>query len=293
MATRKDGNTYQIHHNTSFHGEKTKLYLVGVGLGDITVIHQIGVSFIEMCENGLDPELGKVVISFGSTLSALYPMRGDYNVWWCWGHTEDWIQRYFNEVKIKPTLVLCPSMDCLNAVSENHNVATLHAPLAAADIFKPLHLKREGLGYSGLDTKTSSQMRVVLYPVLRRRDFEWRKGDWVMLDKLNEWYNSKLIIFGMIKEVSLNYGMLTNRVFEVFGSGTPLIYPANKGFKETFGVDYRYQTANKEQTLSFVEEIIDKPQEALEYMETFSKKVEKEHNYKLRLENIFAKLEEM
>jgi hypothetical protein len=290
IKTKKGSSLLKVHHNISFECEKTHLFLIGSGLGDIAVMHQIGVTFLDMCDTGEDPELGKVVISFGSSFPSFYPIKGDHNLWWCWGHTEDWIEHYLKNVKIPPSLVLCPSKKCQEEVMGSHDVETLYAPLGVADVFKPLGLKRSGIGYSGIEQHSSIQMNKILYPVMCRRDFEWRKDEWLILDKYNEWCNSKLITLGMIKEVSRKRGMLTNRVFEAFASGTPLIYPSTNGFQKTFGFDYRYQTDSASETVCIIGNIMADPESAIRYMQKISKITHKNHNYHNRLRLIFDAL---
>jgi hypothetical protein len=294
MKVRQDGKLMSVHHNMTFNGPSTELVLVGVGLGDIAVMHQVGNSFLEMCHGGFDPELGKVVISFGSTVSAFYPIKGDYNIWWCWGNKEDWIKEYFEKVKYPPDLVMCPSRDCVREVMETENVYVMYAPTATGSVFHPLWLKREGLGYTGHPNKSHKQMKKVIYPLISREDFEWRKTDWfIYLEDLNHWYNTKLVTFGMVSEINTQYNILTNRVFEVFASGTPLIYSKHKGFQEVFGIDYRYQTESAEQTLSLVDQILSNPEEALDYMDDLSMMTLETHNYMNRLSQLFETIREL
>lgn len=293
MKVRKNNQYLNVVHNSNFKTEDTQLFLVGSGLGDLSVIHQVGITFFEMCDEGRDPNLGKVVISFGSSIPAFYPMKGDFNVWWCWGNSRNWISEYFEKVKVQPDVVLCPSYDCLDAVARDHNVATLYSPSAANRVFKPLHYKRSGICYSGLEDKAVGRMKDVVFPVMGRSDFEWRKKDWLPLDDFNKWYNSKLIALGTVSDLNRFYAILTNRVYEVFASGTPLIYPVHRGFTEVFNLDYRYQTDSSETTLKLIDEITADPKKALKYMEKLSKVTRTEHTYEKRLENLFYLLERL
>ena len=288
MAIRHGTNDFVwVHLCTEFVGPKTSLTFFGSGLGDMSVIYQIGETFLDMCDCNQDPELGNVVFSLGSSISALHPTKGDYNIWMCWGNKEEWIKNYFKKTKNKPDFVWCLSSNSLDEVIRDYDICGWSSPLGVGKMFKPLHLKRDGLCYSGMSDRTHKEMRTVLYPVMKRPDFEWRKSNWVSLEKLNEWYNSKLATFGVVSDLNRIYGMLTSKVCEVFASGTPLIYPVHQGFKEWFGIDYRYQTDSPQKTLDLINEILNNPEHALKYMEVLSEMTINQHSYESKLETLF------
>jgi len=276
-----------VHHYQRFITEETELWCFGAGLGDQTVIQQVGLAFLEVAK---EFALGKIMLSFGSTLSALHPYKGDFNVWWSWGDRPDYVDFYLQNAVVKPSLCLALSRKAEKEMAEK-NLHTLHLPLGVGAVFHPLNLERKGFGYAGLDIKSEQQKTMMLKPFLNNPEFEWHgKGltnkiaGWFTLEQLNEWYNRKLIVFGMINERSVEQEFLPNRVYETLASGTPLVFPRIPAFK-TFTFDYPYLSSSVEETVEIVKMIQACPEKHLKRLNEIAVVVQKNHNYedKVRL----------
>jgi hypothetical protein len=283
------------HYYTRFIAEETELWMFGVGLGDQAIMQQLGESFLEYCRKN-DPALGNIMVSLGLTATAFYPYKGDFNLWWTWGDRPDWLKYYLNKTTVKPNLCLCPSKTVQKTIEEN-NLPSLYCPLGVGDRFQPLNLQRQGLGYSGSDAKSTLQKNLILTPFLKRPDFEWRgksvTDEYFTLQKLNEWYNKKQIVFGMLNEHSYNLNILANRIYESYASGTPLIFPRHNGFEEVFGFPQPYAVDREGDAEKYVAGILaDYEVVQAKFME-YGKITREKHNYRNRLETIFQRLREM
>lgn len=285
--------------------EDTDLYLFVSGLGDQAVCEQLGSSFLKHIDTYGDPELGRIIISVGSGASAFIPYRGDFNLHWVIGFstTVNWLPIYMSKVLVPPQLFLTPSKIIGEQVNDA-NLESLYFPMGCGDVFHPLNNTRVGLGFTGLDTKPPIQRDSILGPVLDRDDFEWRGRDlsqknwnplaseWVHLDELNVWYNSKEAVFGMFFEESLELGLVTGRIFETIGSGTPIICYENPAIKDVLG-PYRYQSSSREDTLRHVDEILKNPQFVRAYMNELVKHIHNIHSYDRRIATLLNYLQEM
>ena len=284
-----NGKRLEHHLCSEFKHEHSTFWGFGVGLGDQAVIVQAGNAFLDMP----DPQLGDIVVSFGSTKTALFPKMGDYNVWWAWGDRTDWINYYLDNVTVEPELCLCPSFEILKQIEES-GLNGVYCPVAAGKEFHPLNLKRKGLGYAGLDSKPFEQMNLILNPIKNRKDFTWQgQKSWVTLEELNVFYNQKQILFGMLNTFHPRLGCLPNRVFETLATDTPLIFPKHSGFKELFNKEYPWQTESREETVKLVNNILDDYEANSETAKLWGKLIRTEHTYKKRLETLFSTLKEL
>jgi hypothetical protein len=159
-----------------------------------------------------------------------------------------------------------------------------------------MNLERNGFGYSGLDTKPKEQTDVILSPLLKRGDFEWRgrnaESEFFHLWELNEWYNSKLAVMGMFFPLSMKMGLVTGRVFETLGSGTPLICYYNPAIIDILGT-YTWQSNSVEETEALIYDILEHPQQTNKHFLEWSKNIHKIHSYHNRVETLLKRLEEM
>ena len=285
-----NGQVLNHHLYTRFIGKKTELWFFGCGLGDQAVISQIGETFLELCEEGMDPELGRVMISFGNGPTAMMSYKGDINVRWSLGSTgyEDWFKSYIKHAKVKPDLYLCASQKVLDRINEE-GLHGILLPQGVGKQFKPLNLEREGLGYAGLNTKTKEMTHIMLGPAIER-GLEWVSKDpssgFKSLPELNEWYNEKQIIFGMDWPENKELGVVTNRVYESIASGTPFIQYRLQTLSKTLGFEYPYQSSTYEETDQLIDEILSDYDAVLEQFGIWSWAIRSQHSYRNRLEDI-------
>ena len=274
-------------------GDETELWLFGSGLGEYTMFLQMGDCFLQMMEEH-DPAMGRIMMSLGKGESAFMAYRGDYNVSWIWGVSPDELAGYFARLNVRPDLMLC-AWDITRERAEEYGVPSL--PMFSGvnpRVFKPLGLERKGLGYAGLDNKGKTQKSIVLEPAMKRGGFEWiSKEDDPMLtiDEYNKWLNSKQIVFGMVAENRHNTVYIPTRLIESLASGTPLITYTLMDLGKIMGLDYPYQTTSAEETEELIDSIMTDYETVLKKFEMLSIEVREKHSYKVKLKQMFDKLE--
>jgi len=292
-----EGNLFEVHYFTRFLGDYTDLYFFGSGLGEQALMTQMGDSFLTMVDNGEDPHLGRIMISMGVSETSYIPWKGDHNLYWGFGGTgddPDWINTYMKKVAITPDLFLCTSKLMKKEV-ERFGCNAMYLPAGVnGRYFKPLGSARIGLGYTGLDSKPQYQKEAVLGPVLSRSDFEWigrdPQGKFLLIEELNEWYNSKQIVFNMTSPRNLKWRMISNRMYEVYASGTPCITFRYPGVSEEFGFTVPYQTTNADVTVDYVKSILENYDDVVGMFHEYSCLILNNHNYFVRLETLFENL---
>jgi len=294
------GKFYQIgsevvegHYFTRFMEKKTECWFFTTGIGDQTMCQQMGDSFLELCDTEGDPELGRIMFSMGLGPGAFEPYLGDFNVCWPWGVKPWEMEDHLDRIGVKQDLVIGPWPERLEA-AEDAGVASMPMTVGVGRFFKPLCLERKGLGYAGLDNKSENQTHVVLEPAMQRDDFEWRaKGlddAWITTEELNEWYNSKQILFGMIQEDRHRTDYMPSRFPETLASGTPFITYKIPDTTSYLGHEYPYMTESYEETEGHIAEILDAFPEVMTYMLQVSHYIRTEHSYKKKMGDLFEVL---
>ncbi len=275
--------------------DETELWLFGSGLGEHTMFMQIGDCFLQLMEEH-DPGLGRIMMTLGHSASAFMGYQGDYNVAWVWGVYPDNLRSYFSRLNVKPDLLLC-AWDITRAMSEQYGIPSL--PIFSGvnpRVFKPLGLEREGLGYAGIDNKGAEQKRIILEPAK-----EYGKLDWISkehsplltIDEYNHWLNSKKIVFGMVSEDRHQTTYIPTRMVETIASGTPIITYKIRDFEKIMGIKYPYQTTSAEETKELIDSVLTDYDTVIKRFEMLSIEVRKKHSYKVKLQQIFDKLEEI
>lgn len=297
------GKYYQIgekviegHFFTRFMSKKTECWFFNTGIGDQTMCNQMGDSFLEYCEENGDPDLGRIMFSMGIGPGAYEPYKGDFNVCWPWGVLPQGMKAHLDRLTVKQDLIIGPWKERREA-AEAEGIASMPMYVGVGRIFRPLSLNREGLGYAGMDNKSPEQKHIVLGPALKRKDFEWHAHDitshWVTTEELNEWYNKKQILFGMIQEDRHRVDYMPSRFPETLASGTPLIIYEIPSTEAYLGYRYPYMTDSYERTETLIEEILADYESVLEEIATISEYIRAEHSYKTKLGALFDKLREL
>ena len=274
------GETYRHHHYKRYIAEDTDLWLFGTGLGDVALMTQIGEAFGDYIQLHGDPCLGNVMMSIGTTATSVLPYEGDINVWWASRDSEGSLDGYLKTTSVKPTHILAPSATIMEMLSERGYYA-LHLPFGVGRAFKPLNLERNGLGYAGDPIRPQEQLDAIVTPIINRGDFEWiakkAKDEWYTLERLNEWYNTKRIVFAMNRPIKKTIGHLSNRFYETFASGTPLITYMNNSLDESFP-DYPYQSDSAERTVELIDDVLGDYERHHEYFIKLSEEVRENHS---------------
>lgn len=287
MDLKVRGEVYSHHHYKRFIELNTELWTFGTGLGDVALMEQIGEAFHDYIQTHGDPALGNIMMSIGLTATSVHPYEGDFNVWWAWG-SEDFIAEYLKETTVTPSHVLAPSR-IIERLFLECGVKPLYLPLGVGKAFHPLHRVRQGLGYAGDPIRPQEQRDAIVSPIIGRRDFEWHAksadDEWFTLERLNEWYNSKCIVFGMSNPYALRYGLVSNRFYETWASGTPLITYTNPALDELFP-HYPYQSSTAACTVELVDGILGDYARHHEYFIKLSELVRKEHSMLGRIERL-------
>jgi len=273
-------------------GDKTELWLFGSGLGEYTMFQQIGDSFLGMVDAGKDPELGRVMIGLGHSDTAFMVYKGDYNVVWTWALPEYKLQPYLNRLLCKPDLFMS-NEPRINEIMEHSGYKTLRMCSGVNPrFFYPMNLERKGIGYCGVDNKGKDQRDIIIKPA-QKYDFEWisRFGDrFLEITELNEWYNSKEIVLGMIHDDRQNISYMPTRVPETLASGTPLLTYRIHNLKDSLGFEYPYQSSSAEETAEMLEKMLNEYNAVLEEVRKYSEYVVEKHSYEKKLNQIFEEL---
>lgn len=274
---------------TRFNGGATEMWFYGAGVAEVAIIMQCGDSFLTLVDSSLDPCLGKVVVSAGTSLTAYMVPHGDLNLRWHWNtddlKTPNIMDRY--------DLHLCTSHSMLDEFRDKGYPCTLFT-LGVGRFFKPLQLKRRGYGYSGLkDIHHPDELPIVLGPFMDDPLMELKlleTGDPILgLPEYNRWLNTKQIVFSMLAQ---KYSVVSNRPFEALASGTPLIMSRNPCNGPTFGFSYPYQTSSVEETLEHKESILDDFDATLKEFKDISDFIREKHSYDVKLRSLFKVLED-
>lgn len=292
-----DGKVVDTHYYSRYLEKHTELWFFTTGLGDQTLAQQMGDCFLEYCDTIGDPEMGRIMFSMGIGESAFYPYRGDYNVCWPWGVSVEDLEAHLTRIQVKQDLVIGPWSN-MRERAEALGYATQPISVGVAPrFFKPLFLEREGLGYAGLDNKTDDQKHIVLGPALKRNDFEWHakgiKDEWLTIPRLNEWYNRKKIVFGMIQEQRHRSQFVPSRFMETLATATPLIIYDIPLTEQYLGHKYPYMTKSYEETEDLMELILNDYEVSMTYMMNLSHHVRTEHSYTKKLGALFERLREL
>jgi hypothetical protein len=274
-------------------GEDTDLWLFGTGLGDVTLMEQIGEAFHDYIDKHGDPDLGNIMVSIGLTATSTHPYEGDFNVWWAWG-SEGFIPEYLSNTSVEPTHYVAPSR-VIERKLRDLGYAPLYLPLGVGKSFQPLNYVRQGLGYAGDPIRPVEQLEAIVSPIVNRSDFEWiskkASDEWRTMERLNEWYNTKCIVFGMNNPSALVNGLISNRFYETWASGTPLITYVNPALDELFP-NYMYQSSSAEETQDLIDCVLGDYETHLSYFKGLSEEVRTKHTMLNRMEQLMEWLKE-
>ena len=285
-----------FHYYTKCDSEDTQLYLFGCGLGECAIIQQVALAFVDYVNEYGDPDLGRVSLSFGQGETAYMAWKGNINVHWvtCNTQRDDWMGHYFKHVLIQPDIILAPSSKSVKMI-EDAGYRSLKLPFATSSLFKPLGLKREGMGYAGVH-RESDQTRIIFDPLMKLYPFEWiakLQQNALLLPALNRWYNTKQLTFALSGKAAVTWSLITNRVFEVLGSGTPMITSIFHAFEDVFGFKYPYQSDSAELTVEHAEYILGNFDDVLEEFAEYSKIVHRDHTYNARMKRLITELKKL
>lgn len=242
-----------------------------------------------------DPERGRVIIATGLGESAYAPHRGDLNLYLAGnaGGFEDWLERYLANTQVTPEIILCLSPRSCTLLEEK-GFKTIYFPYAIDPaLFYPMEQERTGLGYSGLNSKSKEQMQTVLDPVKNREDFEWisKQRPSMTVFGLNDWLNTKKIVYGMLFEVNEKHGLTnSDRIFATLASGTPIIMSYQRDLEDILGFKYPFQTRTRDETVQLTEQILSDYPRYLNIFRGYSNVVRREHTYLRRFEHLFEHL---
>ena len=278
-----------------FIGDKTECWFFGSGLGEFTMFRQMGDSFLQMVDEGNDPELGRIMFSMGHGDSAFMSYKGDYNVVWTWGLPINKLEPYLKRLQVKPDLFMSNDPP-LNEHTEKLGVKSIQMCAGVnPSMFYPLNLERKGIGYCGVDNKGKRQFEIMIKPALRY-DFQWIskfKDELLEISDLNIWYNKKQLVLGMVHESRQNVRYIPTRVIETLATATPLIIYKIHELEESLGFKYLYQSTHPDMTDKMINYIIDNPEKVNQEFKKYSEDVVEIHDYKIKLGKIFEELRDV
>ena len=256
------------------------MYIFWAGTGDRQIEQQFRIAFDKFVKDD-DPGWGDVVIAAGMH-GVLEPREGDINLYWWWSGSdnEDWLEYYMEHVTVKPQMILCPSLKMLDHAKARGYKAIYFSGGIGSEYF-PLNLPRAGTGYCGtVGHKSKEQERCIIEPA-RKYDFEWRTRFPDGRPALNRWYNSKAVCLGMTTEVGLSWGIVPSRTLDILAGANPYITYKHWAMNETLGFEYPYQSSSPEETVHWLEELINNDHK--EEFAKFAEIVQKEHTWDKRM----------
>jgi len=258
------------------------MYILRIGMGDQQAADQFTIAFNKFVQND-DPGWGDVVIAAGVQGEIFHPHKGDINLYWWWSGSEreDWLEYYMAHVPVRPQAILCTSPKMFDH-AKARGYKAIYLPAAAGAEYFPLDLTRAGTGYCGTVSghKPIEQERCIIDPA-RRYGFTWNTMYAAGRSGLNEWYNSLAVCLGMTAEVGLSWGIVPTRTYEVLAGANPYITYKHWAMEETLGFEYPYQSSSPEETVHWLEELINNDHK--EEFAKFAEIIQREHTWDKRM----------
>lgn len=267
----------------------TTLQFYTDGLGERMIVRQAIPAF-EAVSSEFDLSMAEITIAGGGSQIAYQAPEADVNLYWWWHSDEQGLNQYLNNCITDPDYILCLSEKSVD-IAEDKGYNTIYAPLAAGNQFRPLNLSRSGLGYAGdPERKPEEQIQAIINPAQTYSGFE-TVTDKETPEALNEWYNQKLVTFGMTIADQQRTGMVNNRVFEALASGTPFILYKHPTVESILGFEYPYQVQSDQETIDLVEDIRENTDKHLEKFHEYSQIIRNNHTYEVRFRNILKNIQ--
>ena len=260
---------------------KLTMYIFRSGTGDQQTADQFTDAFNRFVREN-DPGWGDVVIAAGVRGEIFHPHRGTVNLYWWWSGAEqdNWLDYYVNHVSVKPQIILCASHKMLD-YARARNYKAVYFPGGAGHEYFPMNLSRSGVGYCGTKGhKSKEQERCIIDPA-QRYGFQWATFCPGGRSQLNEWYNSKSVCLGMTADDSLEWGVVPTRTYEVLAGANPYITYKHWAMNETLGFEYLYQSSSPEETVHWLEELINNDHK--EEFAKFAEIIQREHTWDKRI----------
>jgi hypothetical protein len=234
------------------------------------------------------------MLSLGFNPASLRPYKGDINIVWSYGVVPDQLESKLKEfIGIVPDVVLSPHK-ALREKAVELGKESYHIHAGVGRFFYPMDLERTTIGFAGLDNKTKRQRNIVLGAAIERGDLDWRSRNkrepYMTIPKLNEFYNTLKLTFGMIPEERHHIDYMPSRIFETLATQTPIITYKIHNFTKNIGFDYPYQTTSYEETKELMEYILDNHEEVMKEMKGYSDYIREHHSYEKKLSQLFKEL---
>lgn len=230
-----------------------KMYYYYSGVGDTQAAEQFTEAFNRFVSKE-EPGWGDVVIAAGIHGQVFNPHKGDINLYWWWSgsNNENWLEYYHEQTTVKPVAILCTSRKMYDyAIKRGYKA--IYLPIGFGPEFKPLSLPRFGTGYCGTPNhKSLEQYNAIIQPA---PDFTWRTSIPGGRVELNEWYNSLAVCLGMTADVTLSWGIVPSRTYEVLAGANPYVTYKHWAMEDELGFEYPYQSDNAVTTREMIKDL--------------------------------------
>lgn len=234
------------------------MYYLTNGLGDQQAAEQFTQAFNKFVAAN-DPGWGDVVIAAGVCGGAMSPRKGDINLYWWWSGSDrdDWLGHYCATATVKPQIILCTSRKMFGH-AKGRGYKAIYLPIGTGPDFYPLNLERSGVGFCGTGPghKPKEQEDIIIEPA-KSYDFRWR----IYIDggrpELNQWYNSLAVVMGMTAEITLSWGIVPSRTYEVLATATPYVTYKHWAMNDELNFTYPWQSGSAGETAAMLKELID------------------------------------
>lgn len=265
---------------------KLTMYYYYPGAGDTQAAEQFTAAFNHYVAVD-DPGWGDVVIAAGVHGAVMTPHKGDINLYWWWSGSdnENWLEYYHSVVSFKPSAILCTSRKMYDH-AKKRGYKAIYLPIGFGPEFKPLSLPRKGTGYCGTPHHKSTVQEAAIIEPAKGFGFTWRVQIPGGRTELNEWYNSLVVCLGMTADITLSWGIVPSRTYEVLATATPYITYKHWSMCDELGFDYPYQSDNASTTEDMIIELMYQYRYHQTEFELYASLMRRYHTWDKRVEQL-------
>lgn len=272
------------------------MYYFKQGLGDTQAAEQFSAAFNRYISAN-NPGWGDVVIAAGIHGGVFAPHKGDINLYWYWSGSDrdDWLEHYISQATVKPDAILCTSRKMYDYV-RGKKLKAIYLPIGTGPEFFPLTpaVPRLGTGYCGTsgNHKPGEQQAIIIDPA-RRYGFEWRTHIPGGRPELNEWYGRLAVCLGMTAEITLSWGIVPSRTYEVLAGANPYVTTKHWAMNDEIGFDYPWQSGSAAETVEMIEELTNRYEYHKAEFEVYASLMRRWHTWDRRVEMLKEGLEKL
>jgi hypothetical protein len=270
------------------------MYYFNAGLADREATAQFSQAFEAFVREG-DPGWGDVALAAGMHGTIMEPHKGDLNLYWWWSGSDnaDWLEYYCDRATVRPAAILCTSRK-MEDHARKRGFKAIYLPVATGPDYQPLDRPRVGTCYCGTPGhKDNEQERCIIAPARARGNFSW----WTIVGggrpELNERYARSAVCLGMTAAITLQWGIVPQRTYEVLAGANPYVTYRHWAMDDELGFPYPYQSASPEETVAWIEELTNHYDAHRAEFARYGEIVRQNHTWDWRVRMLAKGLEEL